>query len=135
MTYEEKKAWLWRYRDAKKLLQRLSYQLNEAQTAAGHITQNFSPAPGGSGDGQRLARAVERQEELKRRVLDQLDECDVLYEEIDEVLEQLEDFRVYHIMKDYYLDFKTWEQIAADQNFSVRWVHELRRHAIAQLKI
>lgn len=135
MTDNEKKAWLWRYRDAKKLLQRLCYQLGEAQTAAGHITQNFSPTPGGSGDGQRLARAVERQEELKRKVLDQLDECDTLYEEIDEVLEQLEDFRVYHVMKAYYLGSKTWEQIAAEQNISVRWVHELRRHAITQLKI
>ena len=135
MTDHEKKAWLWRYRDAQKLLKQLSYRLEEARTAARHTTQNFSPTPMGSGDGQSLARAVEREDDLERQIAFQLTECNTLYEEIDEVLEQLEDFRDYHILKDYYLNEQTWEQIAAEQNISVRWLHELRRHAINQLKI
>ena len=135
MTCEEKKAWLWRYREAKKILQQLSYRLEETRTAASHTTQNFSPAPGGNGDGQSLARAVERTDDLERQMSFQLAECDALFEEIDAALEQLEDFREYHILKDYYLNSKTWEQIADGQNVSVRWIHELRRHAINQLKI
>lgn len=135
MTYEEKKAWLWRYRDAQKLLEQLCYRLEEARTAASHTTQNFSPTPSGSGDGQSLARAVERTDDLEHQLTFQLVECDALYEEIDEILQQLEDFREYHILKGYYLDLKTWEQIAADQDISVRWLHELRRHAIDRLKI
>ena len=61
MTYEEKISWLSRYREAEKLYQRLSYRLAEAQEATRHTTQNLSAAPGGSKDGQSLARAVERQ--------------------------------------------------------------------------
>ena len=57
MTYEEKISWLSRYREAEKLYQRLSYRLAEAQEATRHITQNLSAAPGGSKDGQSLARA------------------------------------------------------------------------------
>lgn len=51
MTYEEKKAWLWRYRTAKRFeLLRLD-DLATLQTDATHTTQRFSPVPGGSGDG------------------------------------------------------------------------------------
>lgn len=59
MTYEEKKAWLGRYREAEKKYNRLSERLAEAQTATRRITQNISAVPGGSGDGQSLAHAAE----------------------------------------------------------------------------
>ena len=87
MTYEEKKAWLWRYRSADKLFRQLTYRLEEARTAARHITQNFSPTPSGSGDGQSLARAIEREDDLERQVSFQLAECNALFEEIDEALQ------------------------------------------------
>ena len=38
MTYEEKKAWLDRYREAEKKYNRLSERMAEAQTAARRIT-------------------------------------------------------------------------------------------------
>lgn len=135
MTYEEKKAWLGRYREAEKKYRQLSDRLAEAQTAARRTTQNVSAVPGGSGDGQSLARAVEREEEAERRAYAQLAVCDALFEEIDEVLEQLEDYRDYCILRKYYLDFQTWEKIAADMDISVRWLHSLRAQAIEQLKI
>ena len=59
MTYEEKKAWLGRYREAEKKYNRLSERLAEAQTATRRITQNISAIPGGAGDGQSLAHAAE----------------------------------------------------------------------------
>ena len=90
MTYEEKISWLSRYREAEKLYQRLSYRLAEAQEATRHITQNLSAAPGGSKDGQNLARAVEREEEAERRAYAQLAVCDALFEEIDAVLVKLD---------------------------------------------
>lgn len=135
MTYEEKKAWLGRYREAEKKYRQLSERLAEAQTATRRTTQNVSAVPGGSGDGQSLARAVEREEEAERRAYAQLAVCDALLEEIDEVLEQLEDYRDYCILRKYYLDFQTWEKIAADMDISVRWLHSLRAQAIEQLKI
>lgn len=135
MTYEEKKAWLWRYRDAQKLLEQLCNRLEEARTAARHTTQNFSLSPSGSGDGQSLARAVERTDDLEHQVTFQLAECDALYEEIDEALQQLEDFWKYHILKDYYLEGKTWEQIAHDTNYSLSMIYVLRRKAMEQLPL
>ena len=93
MTYEEKISWLSRYREAEKLYQRLSYRLAEAQEATRHITQNLSAAPGGSKDGQSLARAVEREEEAERRAYAQLAVLDALFAEIDAVLVQLSMFQ------------------------------------------
>lgn len=135
MTYEEKKAWLGRYREAEKKYNRLSERLAEAQTATRRITQNISAVPGGGGDGQNLARAVEREEEAERKAYAQRAICDTLFEEIDEALEQLEDHRDYCILREYYLNLQTWEQIAARMNISPRWLHSLRAHAIEQLNI
>ena len=135
MTYEEKSAWLWRYRDADKLFRQLTYRLEEARTAARHITQNFSPTPSGSGDGQSLARAIEREDNLERQVAFQLAECNALFEEIDEALQQLPDHRDYTVMKKYYLDGLTWEQIARDMNYSLGMIFIIRRKALEQLQL
>lgn len=135
MTYEEKKAWLWRYRDADKLFRQLTCRLEEARTAARRTTQNFSPTPSGSDDGQSLARAVEREDDLERQVAFQLSECSALFEEIDEALQQLPDHRDYTVMKKYYLDGLTWEQVARDMNYSLGMIFIIRRKALKQLQL
>ena len=43
MTYEEKKAWLWRYRTAKRFELLKLDELATLQTDATHTTQRFSP--------------------------------------------------------------------------------------------
>lgn len=135
MTYEEKKAWLWRYRDAGKLFRQLICRLEEARIAARRTTQNFSPTPSGSGDGQSLARAVEREDDLERQVAFQLAECNALFEEIDVALQQLPDHRDYTVMKKYYLDVLTWEQVARDMNYSLGMIFIIRRRALEQLQL
>lgn len=135
MTYEEKKAWLNRYREAEKLYQRLSYQLAEAQAATVHVTQNLSPTPGSSSDGQALARAVEREEEAENLAYAQLAVCDALYTEIENALIQIPISNGYIILHKYYLNGLTWEEIASSLQISIRWIHKLRRASIDWLKI
>ena len=135
MTYEEKKAWLWRYRDADKLFRQLTCRLEEARTAARRTTQNFSPTPSSSGDGQSLARAVERVDDLVRQVAFHLAKCNALFEDIGVALEQLPDHRDYTVMKKYYLDVLTWEQVARDMNYSLGMIFIIRRRALEQLQL
>lgn len=135
MTYEEKKQWLRRYREAEKTYQNLSYRLAEAQAATRHITQNYSATPGGSRDGQNLARAVEREDEAERKAYNQLAVCDRLFNEIEAALIQVPVYNGYLILHKYYLNGLTWEQIATDLGLSIRWVHRLRRFAIEHLKL
>lgn len=135
MTYKEKLVWLNRYREAERLYQRYSYQLAEAQTATRRITQNLSAVPGGSGDGQNLARAVEREEEAERKAYAQRAACDKLFAEIDPVLRQLDDNRNYSILRRYYLDLQTWERIADETNYSVRRIYAIRKGCVERLNI
>lgn len=135
MTYKEKLVWLNRYREAERLYKRYSYQLAEAQTATRRITQNISAVPGGSGDGQNLARAVEREEEAERKVYAQRAVCDKLFAEIDPVLRQLDDNRNYSILRRYYLDLQTWERIADETNYSVRRIYAIRKSCVERLNI
>ena len=135
MTYKEKLVWLNRYREAERLYKRYSYQLAEAQTATRNITQNLSAVPGGSGDGQNLARAVEREEEAERKAYAQLAACDKLFAEIDTVLRQLDDNRNYSILRRYYLDLQTWERIADETNYSVRRIYAIRKGCVERLNI
>lgn len=78
MTYEEKKAWLWRYRTAKRFELLKLDELATLQTDATHTTQRFSPVPGGSGDGQALPRSVERIDEARRAAEAQSAVCDAI---------------------------------------------------------
>ena len=135
MDYEEKKVWLNRYREAEKLYQRFSYQLADAQAATRHITQNLSAVPSGNGDGQNLARAVEREEEAKRKAYTQLAACDRLAEEIEAALMNIQSNKEYIVLHKYYLNCLTWEQVAAELNFSVRRIFFLRQKAIEHLEI
>lgn len=135
MTYKEKLVWLNRYREAERLYQRYSYQLAEAQTATRHTTQNISAMPGGGGDGQNLARAVEREEEAERKCYAQLAICDQLFAEIDTVLNQLTSNRAYCILRQHYLNCLTWEKIAEEADLSTRRVYAIRREAVEQLEI
>ena len=135
MTYEEKTAWLNRYREAEALYHRLSYRLAEAQEAARHMTQNLCAVPGGSGDGQALARAVERDQEAEERAYAQQAVCDALYSEIENVLVQVRNNQGYVALHKYYLNCLTWEQVAEDMDVSLRWVHTLRRNAVEELEL
>ena len=47
MTYEEKKAWLWRYRSAKRFERLRLDELATLEAEAMHTTQRYSAMPGG----------------------------------------------------------------------------------------
>ena len=133
--YHTVKAWLNRYREAEKRYYLLSDRLAETQEAARHITQTISAAPGGSKDGQSLARAVEREEEAERRVYEQRAVCDRLFTEVKNELDRIQDEKAYTVLYKYYLDCLTWEQISHDMNYSLSMIYILRRKAFEELSL
>ena len=133
--YRAVKAWLNRYREAEKRYYLLSDRLAEAQEATRHITQSLSAAPGGSKDGQSLARAVEREEEAERRAYEQRAVCDRLFLEIRNALGQIQNEKAYTVLHKYYLDCLTWDRVAKDMNYSLRMVYVLRRKAMEELSL
>lgn len=133
--YSTLKEWLERYRKAEKRYYLLSDRLAEAQEETRHITQNISAVPGGSKDGQSLARAVEREEEAERRAYEQKAVCDRLFTEIQKALSKIQEEKAYTVLYKYYLDCLTWERIAKDMNYSLSMIYILRRKAFEELSL
>lgn len=133
MTYEEKKAWLWRYRSAKRFeLLRLD-ELATLQTDATHTTQRFSPVPGGSGDGQALPRSVERIDEARRAAEAQSAVCDAIRAEIMEVFRQLDDEVDFMILFRRYILLEGWSEIAYHVRLSRSQVFQHHSDAVKRL--
>ena len=135
MTYEEKKAWLWRYRSAKRFeLLRLD-ELATLEAEARHTTQRYSAMPGGGGDGQALPRSVERIEEARQAAEAQSAVCDSIRAELMDVFRQLEHEVDFMILFRRYVLLEDWKAIATYTRLTSRWVFTRHRAAIEQLEI
>lgn len=126
MTYEEKKAWLWRYRSAKRFERLRLDELATLEAEAMHTTQRYSAMPGGGGDGQALPRAVERIEEARQAYKAQCVESERIRKEIIFALQQLDDETDFTILYRRYICGHKWELIADRLHLDVSWV--IRRH-------
>ena len=141
MTYEEKKAWLWRYRTAKRFELLKLDELATLQTDATHTTQRFSPVPGGSGDGQALPRSVERIDEARRAAEAQSAVCDAIRRELPveacvfEVFSQLDDEVDFMILFRRYILLEDWPDIAINIRSSRSQMFQRHSAAIKRLNI
>lgn len=135
MTYEEKKAWLWRYRSAKRFeLLRLD-ELASLEAEACHTTQRYSPTPGGGGDGQTLPRSVERIDEARREAAAQSAVCDAIRAEIMDVFRQLDDEVDFMILFRRYILLENWPDIAVIVRISRSQMFQRHSAAIKRLDI
>ena len=135
MTYEEKKAWLWRYRSAKRFeLLRLD-ELATLEAEACHTTQRYSPTPGGGGDGQTLPSSVERIDEARRAAEAQSAVCDAIRAEIMEVFRQLDDEVDFMILFRRYILLEDWDKIAVYVRLSRSQMFQHHSAAVRQLDI
>lgn len=135
MTYEEKKAWLCRYRSAKRFeLLRLD-ELATLEAEACHTTQRYSPTPGGGGDGQTLPRSVERIDEARRAAEAQSAVCDAIRAEIMEVFRQLDDEVDFMILFRRYILLEDWDKIAVYVRLSRSQMFQHHSAAVRQLDI
>ena len=131
MTYEEKKAWLWRYRTAKRFELLKLDELATLQTDATHTTQRFSPVPGG----QALPRSVERIDEARRAAEAQSAVCDAIRAEIMEVFRQLDDEVDFMILFRRYVLLEDWPDIAVIVRISRSQMFQRHSAAIKRLDI
>ena len=135
MTYEEKKAWLWRYRSAKRFEQLRLDELATLEAEAMHTTQRYSATPGGGGDGQALPRAVERIDEARRAAEAQSAVCDAIRAEIMEVFRQLDDEVDFTILFRRYILLEDWPDIAVIVRISRSQMFQRHSAAIKRLDI
>nr|DAW08155.1 MAG TPA: Protein of unknown function (DUF1492) [Caudoviricetes sp.] len=135
MTYEEKKAWLWRYRSAKRFERLRLDELATLEAEACHTTQRYSPTPGGGGDGQTLPRSVERIDEACREAAAQSAVCDAIRAEIMDVFSQLDDEVDFMILFRRYILLEDWPDIAVIVRISRSQMFQRHSAAIKRLAI
>lgn len=135
MTYEEKVAWLWRYRRAKNLETLKLEELEQARAESNRVTQVLSPVRGGQSDGQSLPRAVERIDEREREAHEQSARCEAIRAEIEQVLQQLDDETNFSILFRRYILLDNWENIAASVQLTKRRVFSRHRDAVGTLRL
>lgn len=135
MTYEEKKAWLWRYRTAKRFEQLRLDELATLEAEAMHTTQRYSATPGGGGDGQALPRAVERIDEARRAAEAQSTVCDAIRAELMDVFSQLDNEVDFMILFRRYVLLEDWDKIAVYVRLSRSQMFQHHSAAVRQLDI
>lgn len=135
MTYEEKKAWLWRYRSAKRFEQLRLDELATLEAEAMHTTQRYSATPGGGGDGQALPRAVERIEEARQAAEAQSTVCDAIRAELMDVFSQLDNEVDFMILFRRYVLLEDWDKIAVYVRLSRSQMFQHHSAAIKRLDI
>lgn len=135
MTYEEKKAWLWRYRSAKRFERLRLDELATLEAEAMHTTQRYSATPGGGGDGQALPRAVERIEEARQAAEAQSTVCDALRAELMDVFSQLDNEVDFMILFRRYVLLEDWDKIAVYVRLSRSQMFQHHSAAVRQLDI
>lgn len=135
MTYDEKIAFLRRYRDAQRTMRRLLEELQQLQAEATSVSQALSGMPSGGGDGQAIPRAVERIADAESRLVSAygaaLAELNWVKDAIDTVPDPLRR----DILTRRYILGQRWERIAADLDRDLRWVLRLHHRAVDELTI
>lgn len=135
MTYEEKKARLWRYRSAKRFERLRLDELATLEAEAMHTTQRYSATPGGGGDGQALPRAVERIEEARQAAEAQSTVCDDIRAELMDVFSQLDNEVDFMILFRRYVLLEDWDKIAVYVRLSRSQMFQHHSAAVRQLDI
>lgn len=133
MTYDEKKQWLWRYRESLLREKELADEVKELRERAYNITPALTGMPGGPSDGQSLPRAVESITQAMQELQCQINMCGAIRREIVAVIEQVKNPRDHEILRRRYLLGQKLEKISVEMNYNFRYV--CKRHKITVCKL
>lgn len=133
MTYDEKKQWLWRYRESIHREKELSDEVKELRERAYNVSPALTGMPGGSSDGQELPRAVESITRAQQELECQINMCGAIRREIVETIEQVTNARDHEILRRRYLLGQKLEKISVEMNYNFRYV--CKRHKISVCKL
>ena len=124
------KQYLNRVRRVDKEITALLNLIQRTRDSITKITQAYD------GDGTQSTKdphKFDRLAELESLVDEKIDEQLALKTEILKTISKLTDRRYRLILTEYYLDMKTWEQVAVDMNYSYMHVTRLHGYALKEL--
>ena len=124
------KQFLSRGRWIKREIQSLMKTRDETKDRLTSITQNYdSDGAQSSKDPHKFDALVELEDKIDRKI----DELYQVKNEIFDVIEQLQDSRERIALRVYYLDMKSWEQVAVELNYTWRQTMRIRKNALEHI--
>ena len=134
MTYPEKIAYLYRYRDALRREKTIADEIEALRAEAARVTQALTGMPGG-GDGQAIPRAVERILDAQQRLAAEAARCAAARAEVKAAIDTVADPLRRDILTRRYILGQRWERIAADNDLVMRQVFRLHHRAVEALDL
>ena len=125
------KQWLGRGRWIEREILSLMKTRDETRDRLTHITQNYdSDGAQSTKDPHKFDALIEMEDKLDAAI-------DKLYQtknEILSVIDQLEDGRERIALRAYYIDMKTWEEVAVELHYAWQQTMRIRKSAIAHVE-
>ena len=82
-----------------------------------------------------MAEAVTKIVDLQAEINRDIDTLVDLKREIVSVIKQVENLEYQTLLEKRYLCFRTWEQIAVDMGYDLRWLYRLQRRALSEVRV
>lgn len=133
MPYDEKVRWLRRYQDSLRRERELAEELEQLNSRACKVTPALTGMPGGEGDGQSLARAVESIVQAQQELDAQINQCGAIRREVVAALNQVTNPRDHEILRRRYILGQRWEEIAVEMHLEYRWVTRSHHRAVDRM--
>ena len=121
------KAWLKR---GWQLDREINSLLRTKQETRDRLTSVTAGYDGESVQGTRDPHRYDRLAELDEKIDRRIDQLVAVKQEIVDAIAQVEDSRYRTLLTERYMEFKTWEQIAVDMNYTWRRVMQLHGEAL-----
>lgn len=125
MTKDELKKKLRSAQTLSKLLEADIAELQNMRDYAEKITPAYSLAPGGNSTGQRIENDTAKIVDLENTIKSDQERLKKAIEEVKQLIGLVDDPLLSRILYKRYLQYKKWEQIAVDLNYTYRRVLQL----------
>ena len=134
MTNEEKKKFLWSYRDSLRRMARIESEIEELRA------MKMGASAGGRGPGRKgwtddLSSFAARLDELERDTEEELGKAMRAYERVIEAIESVEDEREQDVLFYKYIKGMSLWEISEKTSYSDRHVRRLHKKALSDLRI
>ena len=128
------KEYLSRARRLDKRIDANNEEIMRLRAYAERATSSYSATRvGGTDQRSKLERAIERIDELERRIKDDTNDCITARRDIRDAINNVDKPDERLLLQLRYLNGKKWEEIAVEMNYSWRQVHNI--HSVALQKI
>lgn len=135
MTYKEKIAWLSQYRAAVNRERMLESELEMLRSDAERVTACISGMPGAGPNVDRLPRAVERIDETRKKLEQEIEDCVDRRFEVMRVVAAVAAPDVQEVLRRRYILGQTYPEIADAVGLVLRRVYQIHRAGVLALDL